>query len=152
MATSKAKRLIVLAQPHRRSPNAEQILRPKSGLRISPAGSQPRQARPHARKAAQPQGRRLPLKTNGKAAAGGKPEGTSLMPVKAHVYHSIAELNSGFEQVVRQLLTLGGLNLFRSSDVKAMRGQISRMRAQANRDFALAIHDREKANVDVLRV
>ncbi|HEY7406006.1 MAG TPA: hypothetical protein VIB39_20940 [Candidatus Angelobacter sp.] len=108
MATSKAKRLIVLAQPkphrHSKTPN-----------------------------------------TNGKSAASG------LMPVKAHVYRSIADLNSGFEQVVRELLTLGGLNLFRANDVKAMREQISRMRAQANRDFALAIHDREKVNAHILR-
>ena len=74
-----------------------------------------------------------------------------LMPVKAHIYHSIAELNSGFEQVVRELQTLGGLNLFRASDVAAMRETICRMRAQANRDFALAIHDREKVNAGLLR-
>lgn len=73
------------------------------------------------------------------------------MPVKAHIYHSIAELNSGFEQVVRELQTLGGLNLFRASDVAAMRETICRMRAQANRDFALAIHDREKVNTGLLR-
>ena len=48
MAVHKAKRSNPLAQPHRRSSNPEQILRPKYGLRISPAGSQPRQARPHA--------------------------------------------------------------------------------------------------------
>jgi hypothetical protein len=55
-------------------------------------------------------------------------------------------LNSGFEKVVRELQTLGGLNLFHSSPVSAMRKQICRMRAQANRDFAMVIHDREKAN------
>ena len=71
MATSKAKRPILLAQPKpqhaktaraggpgskRRSlnPNPEQILCPKYGLRISPAGLQPLRKRLHARKAAQP--------------------------------------------------------------------------------------------------
>jgi hypothetical protein len=46
MATSKAKRTVPLAQPkpQRRSPNPEQILRPKNGLRISPAGSDARKA------------------------------------------------------------------------------------------------------------
>ncbi|HET9284945.1 MAG TPA: hypothetical protein VFR24_23585 [Candidatus Angelobacter sp.] len=88
---------------------------------------------------------------NSKAGTADKPEAAGLMPVKAHIYHSIAELNSGFEQVVRELQTLGGLNLFRASDVAAMRETICRMRAQANRDFALAIHDREKVNADVLR-
>jgi hypothetical protein len=113
MATSKAKRLVGLAQP-----------------------------------APKPQPHRIASKT--KARSGNKPEGTSLMPVKAHVYHSIAELNSGFEQVVRELQTLGGFNLFRASRVSAMRQQICRMRAQANRDFALAIHDREKSNAGLL--
>jgi hypothetical protein len=114
MATSKAKRLIGLAQ-------------------------------------LKPQRHGISPKTNHKARAGNKPDGAGLMPVKAHVYHSIAELNSGFEQVVRELQTLGGLNLFRSSHVTVMRATISRMRAQANRDFALAIHDREKANAGFLR-
>jgi hypothetical protein len=92
MATSKAKRLIGLAQP-------------------------------------KAQHRTITAKTNREARAGSKPEGTGLMPVKAHIYHSIAELNSGFEKVAQELQTLGGLNLFRS-----------------NRDFALVIHDREKVN------
>lgn len=114
MATSKAKRLIGLAQP-----------KPKT------------------------QSHRIASKIRDRS--GHKPEGTSLMPVKARVYHSIAELNSGFEQVVRELQILGGFNLFCSSDMTAMRQQISRMRAQANRDFALAIHYREKANAGLLQ-
>lgn len=94
---------------------------------------------------------RVTPKPNGKTGTGDKPETAGLMPVKAHIYHSIAELNSGFEQVVRELQTLGGLNLFRASDVAVMRETICRMRAQANRDFALAIHDREKVNAGLLR-
>lgn len=93
------------------------------------------------------QRRRTSPKPNGKT---GKETG-GLMPVKAHIYHSIAELNSGFEQVVRELQTLSGLNLFRASDVAVMRETICRMRAQANRDFALAIHDREKVNAGLLQ-
>jgi len=96
MATSKAKRLIALAQP-----------RPR-------------------RSKTQP-----------------KPEATTVTPVKAHIYRSIAELNGGFEKVVQELQTLGGMNLFRSSGLGAMRELICRMRAQANRDFARAIHERE---------
>ncbi len=99
----------------------------------------------------QPQGRRLTSKTSRKASAGSKAEGAKLTPVKAHVYRSIAELNSGFETVVRELQVLSGLNLFRAGDVRAMRETIYRMRAQANRDFALVIHDREKANAGLLR-
>jgi hypothetical protein len=59
MATSKAKRPVLLAQPKpqhsRRSTNLKQILRPRDGLRISPAGSD-------ARKAAQP-AELMPVKT-----------------------------------------------------------------------------------------
>jgi hypothetical protein len=68
------------------------------------------------------------------------------MPVKAHIYHSIAELNSGFEKVIQELQVLGTISLFRSSRLPAMRELICRMRAEANRDFAMAIHDREKVN------
>jgi hypothetical protein len=96
MATSKAKRLTVLAQP-----------RPR-------------------RSKTQP-----------------KPEDAAVIPVRAHVYRSIAELNSGFEKVVQELQTLGGMSLFRSSGLGAMRELICRMRAQANRDFARTIHERE---------
>ena len=135
MATSKAKRTVPLAQPQpqhaktaragdpkpqRRSPNPKQILRPNTGLRISPADSQP-----DARKAAQP---------------------TELLPVKAHAYRAIAELNGGFEKVVRDLQVLGEISYFRSDRVTAMHDLICRVRAQANRDFILALHKRETAN------
>jgi hypothetical protein len=106
MATSKAKRLIVLAQP-------------------------------------KPQHRALKPKTNGRMSQGTRPEGKAVTPVKAHVYRSIAELNGGFEKVVHELQALGGMSLFRSSGLAEMRETICRMRAQANRDFALAIHERE---------
>jgi hypothetical protein len=87
---------------------------------------------------AQPQRHRL-----GKNA---KPEANGLMPVKAHIYRSIAELNGGFEKVIQELQILGGIGLFRFSRLKIMRELICRMRAEANRDFARAIHDREKIN------
>ena len=107
MATSKAKRLIPLAQPRRR-------------------------------------------KVNLQANSPGKAETTGLTPVKAHVYRSIAELNGGFEKVIQELQTLGGTSLFRSNRLTEMRETICRMRAQANRDFAMAIHDREKMNAGLV--
>jgi hypothetical protein len=120
MATSKAKRLIALAQPLPRQA--------KSGLAGGP------KTPPRSPKSSRTQ------------KTGLKPEAAAMMPVKAHVYHSIAELNSGFEKVVQELQTLGGISLFRSSGLSGMREMISRMRAQANRDFARAIHERESAN------
>src|SRR5437660_8797717 len=95
MATSKAKRPVLLAQPQpqRRSTNPKQILRPRDGLRISPAGSD-------ARKAAQP---------------------AELMPVKTHAYRAIAELNGGFDKVIQELHVLGQVSYFRPDRVSAMR-------------------------------
>lgn len=75
-----------------------------------------------------------------------KPELAELMPVKAHVYRAIAELNEGFEKVARDLKTLAGISFFGSDRVIAMHDVICRIRAQANRDFMMAVHDREIAN------
>jgi len=83
-------------------------------------------------------------------SSGARPDTSGVTPVKAHVYRSIAELNGGFEKVIQELQTLGGISLFRSSRLTAMRELICRMRAQANRDFALAIHSREKVNAGIL--
>ena len=120
MATSKAKRLIALAQPKPQRPG----INPK--INHTHESSRVRKIGPRT-------------------------EAATVTPVKAHVYRSIAELNGGFEKVIQELQTLGGISLFRSSRLTAMRDLICRMRAQANRDFALAIHDREKVNAGVLR-
>ena len=136
MATSKAKRLIALAQPTPRQ--AKTGLSPRQA-KSAPVGD------PGLAGGPGPQPRRPGnSKTNYIRRSGPKPEAVAVMPVKAHVYRSIAELNGGFEKVVQELQTLGGLSLFRSSGLTAMRELICRMRAQANRDFARA--DREKAN------
>ena len=76
------------------------------------------------------------------------PEPVELMPVKAHVYRAIAELNNGFEKVIQDLQAIGGINFLRSERLSAMHELICRVRAQANRDFIMALHDREMANVD----
>ena len=127
MATNKAKRSIHLAQPERRSPhkNPEQILRPRNGLRISSAGSQPHQTRLHARKAAQP---------------------AELMPVKAHVYYAIAELNAGLEKAIQNLQNLQHNHLFRASGLTAMNRSLREIRARANRELMMALNERETAN------
>jgi hypothetical protein len=106
MATSKAKRPILLAQPkrQRRITNPEQILRPKCGL----------------------------------------------MPVKANVYRAMAELNGGFQTVIHELQVLGQVGFLRAHGVTEMRDLICRVRAQANRDFTKAVHEREKMNAGTL--
>ena len=125
MAISKAKRTVLLAQPRRRSFNPEQILRPKNGLRISPAGSQPPRTRLHARKAAQP---------------------AELMPVKAHVYYAIAELNAGLEKAIHNLQMLQSNQLFGASGLTAMNHVLRGIRARANRQFMMSLNERESAN------
>ncbi|MBZ5524830.1 MAG: hypothetical protein LAP21_21545 [Acidobacteriia bacterium] len=74
------------------------------------------------------------------------PRPVELMPVKAHVYRAIAELNGGFEKVIQDLKTLEQISFLRSGRVTAMHDLLCRVRAQANRDFAMTLHDRELAN------
>ncbi len=103
MATSKAKRPILLAQPNPR----------------------------HKRRSTNP-------KNN--------PDAGGAMPIKAHVYRAIGELNIGFEKVVEELHTLSQVGFLRPARVTAVRELICRIRAEANRDFTMAMHEREKAN------
>jgi hypothetical protein len=138
MATSKAKRLIPLAQP--KPQNAEYTRTAIQDHAKAARSGNPGAGGPGTQR------RRMNPKTNHNLNSSAKAEAAGLMPVKAHVYRSIAELNGGFEKVVHELKTLGGINLFRSNRLTEMRETICRMRAQANRDFALAIHDREKVN------
>ena len=67
-------------------------------------------------------------------------------PIKAHVYRAIGELNAGFEKVVEELHTLSQVSFLRPARVTCMRELICRIRAEANRDFTMAMHEREKAN------
>ena len=87
MATSKAKRPILLAQP-----------KPQ-----------------HKR-------RSTTIKTNSDPAA--------VMPVKAHVYQAIGEMNSGFETVIQELHTLSQVGFLRPARVTAMRELVCRLRAE----------------------
>jgi hypothetical protein len=91
---------------------------------------------------AQPLRRSLNPKTNSGSIG--------LMPVKTYIYHSIAELNGGFEKVTQELQTLEQVNFFSRERVKSMRELVCRMRAEANRDFTIAMHTREKANARTL--
>jgi hypothetical protein len=76
------------------------------------------------------------------------PRPVELMPVKVHVYRTIAELNASFEKVLQDLHSLGNVSYFRSSGATAAHRMISRIRAQLNREFAITLQDRETANAD----
>lgn len=69
-----------------------------------------------------------------------------LAPVKAHVYHSIAELNAGLEKAIQNLQALQGNNLFRTAGLTAMNHTLRGIRARANRQLMSAINERETAN------
>ena len=68
------------------------------------------------------------------------------MPIKSHVYRAIGELNVGFEKVVQELNTLSQVSFLRPARVTSMRELICRLRAEINRDFSMALNEREKAN------
>jgi len=66
--------------------------------------------------------------------------------VKVHAYRALAELNGGFEKVIQDLKTLGGISFLRSERLNAMHDLICRVPAQANRDCLMSLHDREMTN------
>jgi hypothetical protein len=78
------------------------------------------------------------------------PDPAGLMPVKANVYRAMAELNGGFQTVIHELQVLGQVGFLRPHGVTEMRELLCRVRAQANRDFTMAMHEREKLNADIL--
>ena len=135
---------IHLAQPR-------QILRPEYGLRISPAGSHPRTQTPRvpgtpadARKAAQ-----HPRRSPNHLSPNNEP--TELMPVKAHVYYAIAELNAGLEKAIHNLQMLQGNHLFGASSLTAMNRVLRGVRARANHELMMALNERETANAGHFR-
>ena len=68
------------------------------------------------------------------------------MPVKAHVYRAVAELNAGFETVILEFGNLKQINYFRSDPLSAMYNQLLRIRARASREFIGVLGAREAAN------
>ena len=52
--------------------------------------------------------------------------------------------------MIHELQVLGQVGFLRPHGITEMRAMISRLRAQANRDFTMAMHEREKTNADIL--
>jgi len=75
-----------------------------------------------------------------------QPQPTELMPVKAHTYRSLAEMNAGLEQAIQGLETLKRINFLSSDSIKGIHHLLARLRAQANREIMAALTDRETAN------
>jgi hypothetical protein len=70
------------------------------------------------------------------------------MPVKAHIYHMIAELNAAFETVINQFGNLEQIGYFRSEPVTDMYHVLLRIRAQANRELTAVLRERETDNAN----
>lgn len=73
-------------------------------------------------------------------------QSAALMPVKAHIYQTIAELNAGLEKAIFNMQTLQQISFFRSSGLTAMHGTLCGIRARANRRIMTVINERETAN------
>jgi hypothetical protein len=73
-------------------------------------------------------------------------EPTEQMPVRAHVYRTIADMNGGFEQVIEVLQALQKIKHLPADSIKEIENQIARIRAEANRDLMAVLSERELAN------
>ena len=117
MAVSKVKRSIHLAQPQ---PQRELTAPPP------PPPKKPQHA--------QPQRPRL------------NQEPTEQMPVRAHVYRTIAEMNGGFEHVIDALQTMQKIKHLPADSLSGIENQIALIRAEANRGLMAVLSERELAN------
>ena len=75
-----------------------------------------------------------------------QPQPTDLMPVRAHAYRSLAEMNNGLEQAIQGLETLRKINYLSSGSLDGIHYLLSRTRAQANRELMAVLAEREAAN------
>jgi hypothetical protein len=68
------------------------------------------------------------------------------MPVRAHVYRTLAEMNHSLEQAVQSLETLVKTKYFSSDSLSHTLNLLSQTRAQANRQLIAVLAERETAN------
>ena len=77
-----------------------------------------------------------------------QPQSTDLiMPVRAHPYRCLAEMNNGLEQAIHGLEELKKITYFSSSEsLNGIHSLLSRIRAQANGEAMAVLAERETAN------
>jgi hypothetical protein len=73
-------------------------------------------------------------------------EPTEQMPVRAHVYRTIADMNGGFEHALEGLQTLIRINYLRSDSLDGIQNRISKLRADANCELMTVLNEREAVN------
>ena len=87
------------------------------------------------------------VRTQQSAQTNPHPQNTEpLMPVKAHIYRALAELNGGFEKVIQDLKNLQQVGFLRSQRLAGMHDLICGIRAEANHECLGILNDRETAN------
>jgi len=74
------------------------------------------------------------------------PQPADLMPVRAHAYRTLAEMNTGLEQAIQGLETLRKISYFSSDSIAGIHYLLSRTRAQVNRELMAVLAGRETAN------
>jgi hypothetical protein len=76
-----------------------------------------------------------------------QPESTDLMPVKAHPYRCLAEMNNGLEQAIHGFEELRKISYFSADEsLTGLHNLLRRIRAQANRELMAVLAERETAN------
>lgn len=68
------------------------------------------------------------------------------MPVRAHVYRTIADMNGGLEHAIEALQTMQKIKHLPADSIKGIENQIARIRAEANRELMTVLNEREAAN------
>jgi hypothetical protein len=75
-----------------------------------------------------------------------QPQLPELMPVRANSYCTIGEMNNGLELAIQSLETLVKIKYFSSDSLRGILNQLSRLRAQVNRELIAMLSERETAN------
>ncbi len=75
-----------------------------------------------------------------------QPELPELLPVRANVYCSIGEMNTGLEQAIESLEKLVKIKYLSLDSHRGILNQLSRLRAQVNRELIAVLAEREIAN------
>jgi preprotein translocase subunit SecA len=68
------------------------------------------------------------------------------VPVRPHVYYTIAEFNSALEKAIQSLHTLQSNNLFGTADLAEMNRVLRGIHRRANHQLITALNARETAN------
>ena len=76
-----------------------------------------------------------------------KPQPAEALPVRAHAYRCLAEMNNGLEQALHGLQELQKITYFSSSEsLHGIHSLLSRIQAQANGRAMAVLIERETAN------